>query len=240
MWSFKRAWPALLALSSAAGAAGFGAAPSTSLYDEGMRNSALASQRQRIRLQDPEELRAAIDETQGLFGALAYETGKQPREALLPLLKELREDYKLPAAEKRARRAVELSEEVDAIQAGIKQQQQRVKEAPADAADREEERLLGLQSDLLNSVEELRKTLRSLHKDLDEAGLRDLRNWAMVGEGLLRRRREAAEEEAARQQAAEALPITADPGDPAMNPTTATPAVGAIHESPPSPAPASR
>jgi hypothetical protein len=108
-----------------------------------------------------------------------------------------------------------LAEEIAGIQDGIRQQQEKMKapgHALSDEADRDEARLLGLQSDLLGSVDKLRSTLRSLHKDLKEMQLRDLRNWAMVSEGLLRRRREAAQAELERQRAAEALPIAAPAG----------------------------
>lgn len=180
------------------------------MSDPSQRQEGIEAHRARVQMQDPEELRAAIDETQTLVGALAAESGRLDAAELELLLKDLRNEAKLPEAEKRMRKAVQWSEEIDQIQGGIKQQQQRVRDA-ADAAtaDREEERLLGLQSDLLGNVEDLRKALRSLHKDLNEAQVRDLHNWLMVSEGLLRRRREAAEEAASRQQAAEALPLDA-------------------------------
>lgn len=222
MLKFK--WIAVLSL----GATAIGSAAilptNSSLLDAKSRQQGIEDQRKRIRGGDPEELRAAIDETQALFGALAAETGSLDKAVLGELLKDLRSEYKLPDAEKRARRALELSEEIDQIQAGIKQQQGRLKDAAKDEdADKLEERLLGLQSDLLGSVEDLRKTLRSLHKDLDEGQIRDLRNWAMVSEGLLRRRREAAEEAAGRQAAAEALPIDAGAVAPAVLSPSAAP-----------------
>lgn len=195
----------------------------TSLYDEGARQNDINSQRARIRGDDSQELRSAIDETQVLFNSLAAESSRQDKEAVKGLLKDLRTDYKLPDAEKRAGRALELSEDVIAIQAGIKQQQARLKDAAAGDLDAEEQRLLGMQSDLLGAVDDLRKTLRSLHKDLKEEGVRDLRNWAMVSEGLLRRRREAAEAEAERQKAAEGLPLDAGQVLPAALSPTAVP-----------------
>lgn len=220
----KSKWVAALCLCAASASAAMSNSQSSmgKMFGTQNREQTIAEQRSRIRSADPEELRAAIDETQGLIGSLAAETGSLDKAALGELFKELRSDYKLPDAEKRARRALELSEEIDQIQSGIKQQQQRLKEAAPEEADKLEERLLGLQSDLLGSVEDLRKTLRSLHKDLDETQLRDLRNWAMVSEGVLRRRREAAEEAAGRQAAAEALPIDAGAVAPApLSPSAA-------------------
>lgn len=187
----------------------FGTGGNTSLYDQNQRQQSINAQRQRLARQDPEELRAAIDETQELFRSLAAETARQERAATDALLKELRQAHRLGFAEKPARRALELSEEIEAIQGGIRQQQQRLKDAAPGEQDREEARLLGLQSDLLSNVERLRRVLRGLHSDLKERELRELRNWAMVSEGLLRRRREEAEDAAARQRAAEGLPLDA-------------------------------
>lgn len=197
----------------------------TSLYDDSSRDSTIADQRKRMRSEDSQELREAVDETQVLFMTLAGETRRQDKSVLDELLKDLRDDYKLPGAVGRAKRSLELSEEVLSIQTGIKQVQARMEssdeaapapphlsatvQAGANGVDQDEQHLLGLQSDLLNVVEDLRSKLSSLHKDLKEQGVRDLRNWAMVSAGLLRHRREAAEAVAAREKAAEALPIDA-------------------------------
>jgi hypothetical protein len=189
--------------------------PGGSLYDSRARQATIDQQRQRIQNRDPEDLRAAIDETHSLFSSLAIETRQHERSAVDEALKSLRDEHKLPRAERRARQALELAEEIASIQDGIRQQQEKMEKpghALTDDADRDEARLLGLQSDLVGSVDKLRSNLRSLHKDLKEPQIRDLRNWAMVSEGLLRRRREAAQAELERQRSAEALPIAAPAG----------------------------
>lgn len=215
----------LIAAALPAAAAGILPAPASSLYDDHARQQTIASQRDRMRTQDPPDLREAIDETHTLFSALASESVQQDRAAVDEMLKGLRQDHQLPQAERRARHALELAEEIQAIQAGIRQQQRKMEAEPAPApgeVDPDEARLLGLQSDLLGSVEKLRGILRSLHKEMKEGQIRDLRNWAMVSEGLLRRRREDRQEAEARQRAAEALPIDAR----AVAPAGLSPAAG--------------
>jgi hypothetical protein len=155
-------------------------------------------------------LREVVDEAQGLFDALARESRRLPREESQALAKELRGEYKLPEAEDRARRCLGLAEDTVGLQEAIKAQQDRLKGAAAEDMDREEQKLLGLQSDLMGNVEDLRKTLRSLIKDLKEDGMRELRNWLMINEGMLRRRREDAEAAAKLEAAAQALSPSAE------------------------------
>jgi hypothetical protein len=159
--------------------------------------------------EDSQALRDAVDESQTLVDALARETVHQDRNVIRDLAHDLRMEYKLPQAEDRARRCIELGEEILRIQGGIKSLQEGLKTADEAGTQAIQTKLLGLQSDLMGQVEELRRVLRSLHKDLKEEQVRDLRNWMMVSQGLLQRRREAAEDAAKRQAAAEALPIDA-------------------------------
>lgn len=156
------------------------------------------------------ELREAVDETQVLLDGLARESVRQDSAVVKELLRSLRLEYGLPEAEDRARKALEIGEEIVRLQAGQEQLKEE-RDRSTDLAERERLRtkLLGVESDLMGQVEELRKVLRSLHKDLKGAKSRELRNWMMVSEGLLRRRREAAEEAAQREAAAQALSDTA-------------------------------
>ena len=171
---------------------------------------------------DKDALREEVDETQGLFDVLAHETRRRGRELLTELPKQLRGDYKLPEAEGRARKCLGLAEEVISLQDAIKAQQAVLKAAAADAQDAEERKLLGLQSDLMSTVEDLRNNIRSLHTDLKEDKVRDLRNWLMVSEGVLRRQREDDEAQAASlTPTAEAQPISAE----AVTPPAAAQAV---------------
>lgn len=157
-------------------------------------------------------LREAVDETQALFDALARETRRRDRSLLKELPHELRMDYRLPQAEDRARKCLVLSEEVVSLQEGIKAQQQALIDAAVPDKDKEEQKLLGLQSDLMSAVEDLRGILRGLHTDLKEDQVRDLHNWLMVSQGLLRRQREDAEARAAADASAtaETQPLSAE------------------------------
>jgi len=144
---------------------------------------------------DKNQLRAEVDETQSLFDSLARESRRLDKAAHEELLKALPMDYNLSDAVSPARKVLEKAEDLLDIQDGIKLQQAKLKAVLDDsaAADKEEQKLLGMQSDLLTTVEELRKILTSQQKDLNESATRDYRNWIMVSEGLLRRRREDAE-----------------------------------------------
>lgn len=151
---------------------------------------------------DKNLLRMEVDETQSLYDSLARESRGLDKAAHEELLKALAQDYGLPDAVGYARKAMEQAEEMLDIQDAIKQQQRRLKDVLADPstgsgqvqplADKEEQRLLGLQSDLLSTVEDLREGLTKQQKSLSENATRDLRNWIMVSEGLLRQRREEA------------------------------------------------
>lgn len=207
MWKF-RAFAVLLALAAPPLRADF-LTVQREVGDLEARNKTLEAQRARLRSTDSEELRAAIDYTQALFDALALESGLLDAAAHKALYVDLRDGSKLPQAVDDARKALELAEELVKVKSGIKGQQQRLAAAAEADKDAEESRLLGLQSDLLGLVEDLRKRLRGLHKELGEEQLRDLRNWAMINEGILRRQHEEAELRAAAQKEAEALPIDA-------------------------------
>lgn len=143
---------------------------------------------------DKNLLRMEVDETQSLYDSLARESRGLDKAAHEELLKALAQDYGLPDAVGYARKAMEQAEEMLDIQDAIKQQQRRLKDVLGDEAkaDKEEQRLLGLQSDLLSTVEDLREGLTKQQKSLSENATRDLRNWIMVSEGLLRQRREEA------------------------------------------------
>jgi hypothetical protein len=174
------------------------------------RNRTIQDQRQRLRFQDPEELRAAIDDTQALFDSLAMVSGPLDAAAHTALFQDLHDGSKLPQAVDDARKALGYAEEAVKVKAGIKGQQARLAAAETEKdKDAEESRLLGLQSDLMGLLEDLRKRLRNLHKDLNEDQIRDLRNWAMVNEGILRRQQEEAAVRAAAQKESESLPISA-------------------------------
>jgi hypothetical protein len=178
--------------------------------DLDMRNKTLDSQRERLRNnKDSEELRTAIDDTQALFDALALESGRLGEPAHKDLYADLREGYHLPGAVDGARRALAYAEELVRIKGGIKTQQEKVEATAILEREPEENRLLGLKSDQMTLMEELRRVLRGLHKDLNEDQIRDLRNWAMVTEGVLRRRHEEEDLKNAAQKEAEALPLDA-------------------------------
>jgi hypothetical protein len=213
MWKSK-ALALLLALSAAALRADF-MNVQRQVGDLEARNKTIDDQRRRLRQQDSEELRAAIDDTQALFDSLAVVSGPLDDAAHTALMKDLSEASKLPQAVGDARKALGFAEEAVKLKAGIKGQQARLASAGSEAdKDVEESRLLGLQSDLMGLLEDLRKRLRSLHKDLNEDQIRDLRNWAMVNEGILRRQAEEAAVRAAAQKEAESLPIDAAGVDP--------------------------
>ncbi len=146
---------------------------------------------------DQSALRDEVDETQGLLDSLARETRRLDKKDLEPLFKSLRDEYHLDDYVGKARKFVEEAEEVLDVQDAIKIQQDRVKAASPADADQESSRLLGLQSDLVGSVDRLRDTLREVHSNASEDNTRDLRNWIMISEGLLRRHREDAEAKAA-------------------------------------------
>jgi hypothetical protein len=146
---------------------------------------------------DQSALRDEVDETQGLLDSLARETRRLDKKDLEPLFKSLRDEYHLDDYVGKARKFVEEAEEVLDVQDAIKVQQDRVKAASPADADQESSKLLGLQSDLVGSVDRLRDTLREVHSNATEDNARDLRNWIMISEGLLRRHREDAEAKAA-------------------------------------------
>lgn len=174
--------------------------------DMDSRNKLIGSQQDRLRKnKDSEELRTAIDDSQALFDALALESGRLGEDAHKELYADLREGYHLAGAVDAAHRALAFAEELVRLKGGIKTQQERIAATAIPDREPEESRLLGLQSDQLALVEDLRRTLRGLHKDLNEDQIRDLRNWAMVNEGLLRRRHEEEDLRNAAQKEAEAL-----------------------------------
>lgn len=143
---------------------------------------------------DKNLLRSEVDETQALFDGLARESRSLDKAAHEELYKSLAQEYGQPEAVGYARKALEKIEEMLDVQDAIRIQQQRLKDSLSDnaQADKEEQRLLGLQSDLMAVIEDLREGLTKQQKGLSEDATRDFRNWIMVSEGLLRQRREAA------------------------------------------------
>ena len=146
---------------------------------------------------DRNELRAAVDETQALLDSLARETLNLPKAEHEPLYKSLRDEYHLESYVGKGRKSLEQAEEVLELQNAIKSQQALMKAAGPVASDKDESKLIGLQSDLVSAVDSLRDTLRDVHKNSSEDVGRDFRNWIMVSEGLLRSRREDREAQAA-------------------------------------------
>lgn len=221
MWKSERVYILLaswLAV-SAAHADFFGTRPDTN--DPGSRSQTIEAQRKRIRNnKDSEELRAAVDDTQALFDALALESGRLGEPAHQELYADLREGYHLPGAVDGARHALAYAEELLRLKGGIKSQQEKVEATAILEREPEENRLLGLKSDQMALLEDLRKVLRGLHKDLNEDQIRDLRNWAMVSEGVLRRRHEDEDLKNTVQKEAEALPVDASATGLSQTPST--------------------
>jgi hypothetical protein len=167
---------------------------------------------------DRNMLRAEVDETQALLDSLGRESRSLDKTAHEDLLKSLANDHDLAGQVGYARKAMEQVEEMLEIQDAIRSQQRRLKDVLGDStlADKEEQRLLGLQSDLLAVIEDLREGLTKQQKSLNETSTRDYRNWIMVSEGLLRQRRE--ESAASAAPTPEAAPISAED----VTPTAAT------------------
>jgi hypothetical protein len=188
-----------------------------------MKNDAFMNRRAKARDFDKNELRAQVDETQSLLDSLARETRRLKKDEREALFKDLAKDYELGSEVGYARKALEKAEDLLDIQDSIRQQQARLKEVLGDIAkaDKEEQKLLGMQSDLLVTVEDLRKVLTNQQKDLNEAATRDFRNWIMVSEGLLRKQREDAE--ASPVPEAEPTPISAEGMAPQALSATAKP-----------------
>jgi hypothetical protein len=190
----------ILAL-SLLGAAGLSAADMSTL--PGANNNAFMDRRMKTSSLDRNALRNEVDETHALIDGLARESRNLQPKDLEPLFKSLANEYYLPALVGKARKALEQMEAVLDVQDAIRAQQARLKDAPVEEADREEKKLLGLQSDLMAAVEDLRDTLREIHKKSSPDLNRDFRNWIMVSEGLLRNRREDAEAQALKAPAPE-------------------------------------
>jgi hypothetical protein len=146
---------------------------------------------------DRSALRDEVDETQAVLDSLARETRRLDKKDLEPLFKSLSEEYHLPDYVGKARKFVEEAEDVLDIQDAIKAQQARMAALGGPENDQESSKLLGLQSDLVASVDRLRDTLREVHSNANEDATRDLRNWIMISEGLLRQRREDGQAKAA-------------------------------------------
>jgi hypothetical protein len=146
---------------------------------------------------DQSALRDAVDETQALLDGLAHETRRLPKKDLEPLFVSLRDEYHLPDYVGKARKFTEEAEMVLAVQDAIKAQQAYMRAHPsAIDDDRDSNKLRGLQNDLVAAVNELRETLAQVQQQADEDATRDLHNWIMISEGLLRGRREDAEAKA--------------------------------------------
>lgn len=190
----------------------------------GNDGAAFSDRRLKPKQYDKNELRAQVDETQSLFDSLAHESRKLDKKAHEDLLKALPSDFNLGDAVSGARKALDKSEELLDIQDAIKAQQAKLASVLDDkaAADKEEQKLLGLQSDLLSTMEDLRKGLTNQQKDLNESATRDYHNWIMVSEGLLRQRREDAEALAAKAAPTpEAPAISADGAPSPLTPSVA-------------------
>lgn len=215
MWKFSLAW--LLCAGLSGGLAADSLSPDTSpMFDHLERPPSY----------DQDSLRAEVEETQPLLDSLARETRGLTKTAKEEVLKSLRMDYNLGDQVGTARKTLDLSESVLDIQAAIKAQQARMKQVSLVGADgdREESKLLGLQSDLITTVAEVRRQLSDQQRDMNAAETRDLRNWMMVSEGLLRHRREDAEAAAAAHPAPTPEPISAagvSPGAAALSPAAA-------------------
>ncbi len=162
---------------------------------------------------DRNALREQVDETQALLDSLARETRSVDKKQLEPLFKSLREEYFLGDYVGKARKAVEQAEAVLDVQDAIKAQQTRLKSPVLPDLQKEESKLLGMQSDLAGSVDQLREILRDVHQNANEDNVRDFRNWIMISEGLLRRQREEAEAKALSPgaEAAAVSPVASTP-----------------------------
>jgi hypothetical protein len=141
---------------------------------------------------DRNALREEVDETQALVDALARESRGLSVAQTDPLFASLRDEYHLGGYVGKARQALAKAEEVLEVQDAVKLQQEQVKRAGVGEQAAEDAKLLGLQSELTSVVEDLRDILRDIHGNAGEDTVRDLRNWLMISEGLLRNRREAA------------------------------------------------
>ncbi len=139
---------------------------------------------------DRNELRAAVDETQALLDALSRETLALPKADHEALYKSLRDEYHLDKFVGKGRKSLEKAEEILEIQSAIKNQQALMKSLPSEGLEKEESKLIGMQSDLVGAVDDLRDLLREIHNNANEDEVRDLRNWIMVSEGQLRNQRE--------------------------------------------------
>lgn len=149
-----------------------------------------APQRSARHTMDRNELRAAVDETQALLDALARETLALPKADHEALYKSLRDEYHLDKFVGKGRKSLEKAEEILEIQSAIKNQQALMKSLPVEGLEKEESKLIGMQSDLVGAVDDLRDLLREIHNNANEDEVRDLRNWVMVSEGQMRNQRE--------------------------------------------------
>lgn len=156
-------------------------------------------------------VRERVDESQALLDSLARETRGLPKEQIEPLFKSLKTEYYLSDYVGKARKALEQAEAVLDVQDAVKAQQAMMKTKGASdvkEGQKDDSKLLGLQSDLVSAVDALRGTLRQVHSDASEDTVRDLNNWLMISEGLLRQHREDAAAAAAASPTAQAEALT--------------------------------
>ncbi len=175
---------------------------------------------------DRSALRAEVDETETLFAGLAQESRALERPRLEPLFKSLKDEYHLGDQVSAARRALAFAETALNTQDAIKAEEAREKSAVGTAADPltlDQGKMPGLRGDLASAQDHLRETLREIHRDANADVARDLRNWIMISEGLLRRQREDAESAATPIPMLPASPVVAGSPRPATA-TAGTPA----------------
>ena len=236
---------ALLFLSTAASAEiqGLPGASGNPAMDRHVRSSTL----------DKALVRERVDESQALLDGLARETRGLSKEQVEPLFKSLKTEYYLGDYAGKLRKAVEQAEAVLDVQDAVKAQQALMKSKGASdvkEGQKDDSKLLGLQSDLVSAVDSLRGTLRTMLSECNEDTVRDINNWLMISEGLLRQHREEAAAAMAASPTAEAQTPTAEvemsaagitppAGVQAVSPTATTvPTITAVRAGSPRPAPA--
>jgi hypothetical protein len=166
---------------------------------------------------DSNSLGQMVDETEPLYDALARETRRFDKAAKEALYGSLKRDYDLGGQTGATRRILEGFEGLLDLQDALRNQGDLVKRLGPDDPQGEVQakKLQDMEQGLSGLRDDLRRQLMAQQKDLDEKDGQHLREWLMVGEGLLRRRREAAEATALAHPAPEAAPINAAGVSPA-------------------------